>query len=519
MDNVKRGRQDISKEQFKKRISQENGAELLMKDAERALEPALELYAEGYAPASAFLWRCARNKKMGERIDEFFGEDRDVLYAGLKHTSPKMRQNSARLVSYIGKPMDLESVIEALSKEEIRYVRPNMLLAIGSIGNDEAGKFLDSYKVMPAKSSEDEVHVKEEQYALTTAKKKFLKFDKHTFTHLPQPVEIKLKTPDRMADGLARELSELGYRVASVHQASVRVHTDDYAGLFKARCFTEALMEISVNANPFSKGIAIKAKAFMEKLLPACHEGKPPFGYRIELRGENINRVQLSRKISEYMDSDIIQNSPSNYDTELRIEYQKNGSANIFLKLLTFRDDRFDYRLEALPASMHPTTAASILRYAENYLSENARVLDVCCGSGTFLIEREKFLPCASLTGVDIAHNAIEIARKNARAAGSCAKFIVNDCLRFQADRPYDELIANLPFGNRVGSHKDNVELYNGILDRLPYWVKKGGVAVLYTMEHTLLKRLLRDRPYLKLITEVRTEAGGLTPTVFVVKI
>lgn len=519
MENVKRGRQSISAEQFKKRICQENGPELLMKDAERALEPALELYAEGYAPASAFLWRCARNKKMGERIDEFLGEDRAVLYAGLRHTSPKMRQNSARLISYIGKAMDLEPVTEALSKEEIRYVRPNMLLAIGSIGNDQAKSFLDSYRVMPAKSSDDEVHVKEEQYALDTAKKRFLKFDTHTFTHLPYPVEMKIKTPDRLADGLARELSELGYRVASVHQASVRVHTDDYAGLFKARCFTEVLIEISSNASPFSKGIAIKSKEFMEKLLPACHDGKPPFGYRIELRGEHINRVQLSRKIAEYMDSDIIQNSPSNYDTELRIEYQKNGNVNIFLKLLTLRDDRFDYRLEALPASMHPATAASILRYAQSFISKDARVLDVCCGSGTFLIEREKLLSCASLTGVDIAHNAIEIARKNAEAAGSSAKFIVNDCLRFQADRPYDELIANLPFGNRVGNHKENVELYNGILDRLPYWVRKGGVAILYTMEYTLLKRLVRDRPYLKLVTEVRTEAGGLTPTVFVIRI
>lgn len=514
-----RRRPELTPQQVKNRLAMDNGPELLMKDAEQALAPALKLFAEGYAPAASFLWRCARTKKYAEAIDSFLGEDRAVLYGGLRSGSAKLRQNSARLISYIGKAQDVHPLIEALNKEETRFVRPAMLLSLGAVGGDVAKEYLESYKVTPAASDEEQTHVKEEQYALSTALKSFLTFDKHTFTKLPMPCEIELKAPDKLADGLGRELAALGFRAAAVHQSSVRVHTDNIADLFKARCFTEALIEISANANPNPKGIAIKAKGFMEKLLPACHEGKPPFGYRIELRGGQLNRAQIAKEIASYMDSDIIQNSPSNYDAELRIEHRQNGSANIYLKLLTVPDTRFDYRIGALPASMHPATAAGVLRYAENYLSKDARVLDICCGSGTFLIEREKLTPCASLTGVDIAHSAIDIARKNAEAAGSIAKFMVNDCLRFEADRPYDELIANLPFGNRVGSHKDNVALYAGILERLPQWVKKGGVAILYTMEYTLLKKLLRDRPALKLVTEVRTEAGGLTPTVFVVKV
>ena len=52
-------------------------------------------------------------------------------------------------------------------------------------------------------------------------------------------------------------------------------------------------------------------------------------------------------------------------------------------------------------------------------------------------------------------------------------------------------------------------------LDRL----RRGGVAILYTMEYTLLKKLIREHPGLRLVTEVRTEAGGLMPAVFVIKI
>ncbi|NCB30033.1 MAG: methyltransferase domain-containing protein, partial [Clostridia bacterium] len=164
-------------------------------------------------------------------------------------------------------------------------------------------------------------------------------------------------------------------------------------------------------------------------------------------------------------------------------------------------------------------TAAAVLRSVRAHLAPNARVLDPCCGSGTFLIERGLVSPCASLTGVDIAHAAVDIARKNAEAAGCPAKFMANDCLRFSAQRPYDELIANLPFGNRVGTHADNRRLYAGILERLPQWLKSGGIAILYTMEYTLLKNLIRERPGLSLLSQMRTEAGGLMPTVFVVRV
>lgn len=89
--------------------------------------------------------------------------------------------------------------------------------------------------------------------------------------------------------------------------------------------------------------------------------------------------------------------------------------------------------------------------------------------------------PCASLTGVDISHKAIDCARVNAEAAvKTCgitqAKFICNDIMRFESKRPYDELICNLPFGNRVGNHSSCERLYEGLLDRMGLLVKKAAL-------------------------------------------
>ena len=122
----------------------------------------------------------------------------------------------------------------------------------------------------------------------------------------------------------------------------------------------------------------------------------------------------LAKAVAAKLDGSMLVNAPGDYEAELRIELRPNGSADVFLKLYTIPDSRFAYRVGALPASIHPATAAAVLRYARAYLKEGARVLDPCCGSGTLLIERGKLTETAALTGVDIAHKAIGIARENA---------------------------------------------------------------------------------------------------------
>ena len=248
--------------------------------------------------------------------------------------------------------------------------------------------------------------------------------------------------------------------------------------------------------------------------MEECAQGEPPYGYRVEVRGFS-DRGEVSRKLASALDGQSLINSPSRYDAELRIE-KRGRMVDVYIKLTCYEDTRFRYRVGSVPASIHPATAAAVLGYASKYREEGARVLDPCCGSGTLLIERELLSPCISLTGVDIDGEALEIARRNAQAAGSEARFIRCDCAKYKTKELYDEIVCNLPFGNRVGSHQDNERLYAAILDNIPAWLRPGGFALMYTMEFTLLKRLVRERPCLSMLAQSRTEAGGLTPGVFI---
>lgn len=511
---------ELTKEQVRARLAAPNGSQTLFDEAEAAFDAAWALFTEeGNAAACAFLCRCAKRKAYAARIVALLGPERSALHAALSSDAPKLRKNAARLAGALADTRDVPALIAALGRESQRFVRPSMLLALGACGGEAAQAALASYVVAPAANAAEEGHAREEAEALAAARKAFVQLKKHAFTGLREAYTMVLHTPDKLEGSLLQELAQQGVAPVSVESGAVSVQAKELAPLFACRSFFELLFPIARKSSAAPELIARRAGAFLGALLPASHAGEGPFGYRIEVRGEGVDRAQLAKAVAEKLDGPLLVNAPGAYEAELRIVLKRNGSADLFLKLFTIPDARFAYRVSALPASMHPATAAAVLRYAGSYLKEDARVLDPCCGSGTFLIERGKFRPTSALTGVDIAHKAVDIARQNAAAADAPAKFICNDCLRFAARRRYDEVIANLPFGNRVGSHKDNERLYAGLLDKLPEWLVPGGIALLYTMEFTLLKRLVHERPSLTLITETRTEAGGLLPGVFLLRL
>lgn len=512
----------LTKEEIAARLQEPNGAEKLCSmnvDLPALCDTAAEMFIENGA-ASALLIRLANKKQLLIKMSENAALT-DAAKSALSSESAKLRRNAARLLGALRAADADKLIIEALGREDQRFVRPSMLLALGSIGGEEAERFLKAYKVAPAADETERKHFLEETEAHKTALRSFAPKTEHVFSGLPRPMEMELRAPDLLTHQLAEELEELGFTVSDTRHDSLKTLVSDMDALFEARCFSEALFPIG-QVSPDPAAIAKKASPFMEELMRSCHTGEAPYRFRVELKASlpaGADRVTLVREIAAACENASLVNAPSDYEIELRVE-GNDRTVRLFAKLYTHKDARFDYRAESIPASMNPCVAAAVLRFARDHLSVNARVIDPCCGSGTFLIERGRLSPCASLTGVDIAHRAIDIARRNTALSGVNAKYTVNDILRFECHRPYDELISNLPFGNRVGTHSSCESLYKGLLEKLPQLVKKGGVAVLYTMEFTLLKRLIREQgSRLTLLSQQRTEAGGLTPMIFIIRV
>jgi 23S rRNA G2445 N2-methylase RlmL len=150
----------------------------------------------------------------------------------------------------------------------------------------------------------------------------------------------------------------------------------------------------------------------------------------------------------------------------------------------------------------------------------NDVVLNVCCGSGTLLIERGMLAPAQRLIGCDISKQALDCAARNVTAwrAGG-AELYDWDATRLPLeDNSVSALLADLPFGNRVGSHADNRALYPAVLREAARVAKAGARFVVISAEVKLLQATLQAQDAWQVKQTLRVNLGGLQPMIAVME-
>lgn len=478
----------------------------LMEQGAAAAIVAFELTDSAFA--ASFLPKAAKKAAVRAALEDRLSPSRAELARRLADPSPKRRKQAARLVGALANPLDAPALIEALARETTRFVRPSMLLALGSVGG-AAREALQKYVPAPPAAPEDEKHYNEEKQALEAALLRLTPAAIPAFRAVDEEVRVQLR--GALPSVIVEEANALGLQTLQ-RGAGVELFCSDMAALGAIRSYREALLPLG-SADFTPAALANLAGGLCERLSRwYAHAG--PFPLRLEVRGVSHEaRGAFIRESVPLLEKLGFANAPGAYAAELRVE--ADGPTAAVCVKLSAPDERFSYRKQALPASMHPADAAALIRYAFPG-GAPLRVLDPCCGSGTLLIEFGKYAN-ARLCGVDIAHKAIDAARENAKAARLDVQLIRKDLTDFIAGELYDALVANLPFGLRAGTHADNKALYPALLDRLPRWLKSSGVAALYTADASLLRSSIARKPFLVLKKEAALDVGGLRAHVFVV--
>ena len=124
------------------------------------------------------------------------------------------------------------------------------------------------------------------------------------------------------------------------------------------------------------------------------------------------------------------------------------------------------WRVWNLPGALNATIAAAMVELSRPGPSD--RVLNLMCGSGTLLVERLARAPVASALGCDLDPAVLGGARANLAAAGlaGAAALARMDATRLALpDGRFDVLLADLPYGHRMGSHEANAALYPAVLE------------------------------------------------------
>jgi len=431
----------------------------------------------------------------GRGAADFVRGNGSVFTELLKSEDPKVRMLAAEILGSAGGFS--KELVAACHAEQTMFAIPSLLLAVGAQKTDFVKRYLESYTVR----SNQEKHIREEKLALQKALSNFVERRPTQMRILPSDV-IALSCPN--AAITLSEAKQKGFRARKSGEFVLVSSLGRYTDIFALRSFSAAYLLLGTCTRE-------ELAAKLSSLEEAVRARMNVTNYRLEVSGvSHQERVEYVKECVAALPGLV--NTPSAYSFEMRLEVK---GSKIILLLDPLLDKRFSYRKKAISAAIAPAVAASVCCAAQPYFNPEARVLDNFCGSGTMLFERS-FYPHVSLIGVDISLNAVASAQENERRLQSGAKFYHADALRF-TDKKFDEVICNMPFGLRVGTHARNRELYEAYMAILPRIMEEGGHAFLYTVEKQLIEEIIRRRGY-KTVSKTVFSAGGLYPTLYILR-
>jgi tRNA (guanine6-N2)-methyltransferase len=178
------------------------------------------------------------------------------------------------------------------------------------------------------------------------------------------------------------------------------------------------------------------------------------------------------------------------------------------------------WRVANYPGALNATIAAAMIDLTQPRPDDH--FINLMCGSGTLLVERLLLCRTAEALGVDISGEALDAARANLAAAGVSrgARLMESDAVLTGLDMArYTVLCADLPYGNLVGSHRENSVLYPMLLDEAGRMAAPGARFAVITHEIRLFDATLDDAQHLwEAERTFRVFQGGQRPQVYVLR-
>lgn len=421
------------------------------------------------------------------------------LRSFLEHGDPKVRKNAALILGVLGDGEALDAIFTAYEKEDKLFAKSSYLTAMQAF---DCAKYSDRLHERYEKlckeewTQEESKHVLEEQKAMEKLIQKLDGVTRHKFTGWQEDSEVILTTNAGYRDVTAERI--LSAEPALI-PAGVKVRGADIHELIQIRTYREMLFMTNASRHipddPDKIADELIAGGLLEQ-IEKLHEGEPPYYFRIEKKkklptektGEFIRH--LASCIEKKSGRKLI-NSTDNYEIEIRLNRNKNGTIFPCLKLYTIPMKRFSYRKHSIAASIHPATAALLMELSKPYLKPGVQIIDPFCGVGTMLIERSLLVPAGDMYGTDIFGEAIIGARENAKAAEMNINYIQRNFFDFTHDYLFDEIVTDMPVRGKK-SKEEQDRLYSRFFMKAAEILKPGGVIIMYSNEMGFIKKQLR---------------------------
>jgi 23S rRNA G2445 N2-methylase RlmL len=449
-----------------------------------------------------------------------------ALAVAIEDSDAKVRKNAAVSLGRLCDVTSLATLAAALECEEVAWVRPSIVLALGGLGSPQVLSVLESVDPL----SQEEREAVRKAIDRSTLHTELARWR----TSPPAFEPIYAAVPVGLEDVAVHEAVSKGLTRPGV-AGSGRVVFEPGLCPTKAmpalRCIyglqllvgqTKITERFDDEELYISVACLLDTPRFLGKWRDWIECKNECLFYRFTVKGTRVSR-KLFRRLLELVRSRLhsfrLEDRTSHYDIELRIEVDA-GHTHIWAVPVFHNDDRFTYRVADVGASINPVVAACLARLVRS--RDSGVVVDQTCGSATLLIERALLDPGVKLHGVDISPTAVQSATKNIKAAGFSHRITISrgDAVKRTSWTVCDEALMNLPFGIRSSSQdRDLPRLYAATAEHLARSLRAKGTAVLYTANAKLMaSSLARFKEKLTVEQRRRVMSGGLEAFVWLIR-
>lgn len=192
---------------------------------------------------------------------------------------------------------------------------------------------------------------------------------------------------------------------------------------------------------------------------------------------------------------------------------------DVLLRLTPHPLSARSWRVCSFPGALNATVASAMAQLT--LPGPDDVFVNLMSGSGSILIERRLLGQAAACIGIEYDPAHILCARSNsseARLDGE-AGWLQADVRAIPLPAGCARaLCADLPFGQRIGRHDENVRLYPAVFAEAARIAGRGGRFVALSHEVQLMDRVLREQRDWRTVQVLRLNLRGLHPRLYVLE-
>jgi tRNA (guanine6-N2)-methyltransferase len=307
--------------------------------------------------------------------------------------------------------------------------------------------------------------------------------------------ELVLEVLEGCGASALEEARELG-SARIVGPTELTLRTEDLDAVRSLRRVVAASTGLTVPARRPRELLETSVQQRTGELLEEIRRQRPRqrfHGLRLEAAGAHTPDMRrLADALAEQAELPVAE------DGDLVVRVRK-GAAPVTWQLLLRTTPRplatRAWRTVNYPGAVNATVAATVLDLLQ--VGAEDSLLDMTCGSGTFLVEQLHDVAPARAVGVDLDPAALDAARRHQRAARRKGRidWIEGDVRTVALEPGFTRLLTNPPWGTLHGEHESNEELLAELLRRAAELAAVRARLGVLTHEITRMHRVLETSP------------------------